>query len=443
MFSAFWVVWAIFCPACDDSLSERRVRQPATRDTAFVLGTDRLPGGYDSRRQRYDLFQLPGRKDKPAAPLLLVLPAGDAPLEWDSLRDACHQAEWNAAIVLGAGGSRPIAQRLRASLDVLEDALREVQADPARTYVLALGDNASIGGRLVFSLPERFAGLIVDREVGVPGLAHLRHRARARLSVALLSQQPDALLLRDLGIRSKRFDPPLWGEIFDWLEADRARREKDAKKWPANQTREQLLKTLLAQAKKSQSLVAEQYQAAALLEWLHYRYSSTEAGREAREIYEAWRTEPSAGYRLAEVVAADRRPVERALARAAERSGQVEAARMRWQTVVELTPDPEEKAAAQEQIDRLAVLWEQRPYLGLTLQGETNLVREAQGPAHRAGIRPGDRIVRIGDVNIFGYEDLSRLLQVVRPGIPLAVETRRGEETRLVELKVGKRSERK
>jgi hypothetical protein len=425
----------------DDVFVEHRVREAAALSSDWVLGSDRLPVNYDSRRQRYALLRPPPTKDKRPPSLLIVLPAGDHAAEGDRLREVCREAGWAAAVVLGAGGTRPVAQRLRATLDVMEDAIRETATPPAQVTLLALGENAPLAARLAFALPERFAAVVADRDLGLPGLAYLRYRVKGRLSIALLGKVGDEQLYRDLGIRARRFEPTAWKTILEWIDEDRPRREKDAKNWPDDQPRKTQLEQLLARARKAQTDPAEHYRAAALLEWLHFRHGSSEAGQEARTLYEAWRTEPREGRRLAEVVAADRRPVERALARAAERAGQLEAARSRWSSLVPLTPDPEEKAEAQEQIRRLGVLLEQQPFVGLTLAGETNQVREAIGPARRAGLLPGDRIEKIGDVLIRGPEDLRRLLAGIKPGVVLAMHTRRKEEIRLVNITVGSRKE--
>ncbi|MFQ3592470.1 MAG: PDZ domain-containing protein [Gemmataceae bacterium] len=428
-----WAIWAIFAA---DALAfvEVRVRQPTVLNDDWILGADRLPVNYNSRRQRYLLLRPPPTREKRPLSLLLVLPAGDHAAESQRLGEVCREAGWAVAVVLGAGAHRPIGQRLRATLDVLDDAVRETETPPAAVTLLTLGENGPLGGRLAFSVPERFAAVVSDRDLGVPGLAHLRYRVKARLSIAFLGAAGDEELYRDLGIRAKRFDPTAWKALLAWIAEDRPRRDKDAQAWPDDRPLEQQLEQLLAQARIAQTKPAEHYLAAALLEWLHLRYGSSKAGREARALYEAWRTQPREGRRLAEVVAADRRPVERALARAAERAGQLELARARWSNLIPLTPDPEEKELAQEHIRRLDVLLEQRPYLGLTLVGDTNRVREAKGPAQRAGLLPGDRLEKIGEVPIRGPEDLRRLLERLQPGVELAIEIHRGDERRLVNL---------
>jgi S1-C subfamily serine protease len=59
---------------------------------------------------------------------------------------------------------------------------------------------------------------------------------------------------------------------------------------------------------------------------------------------------------------------------------------------------------------------------------------ERDGPAHRAGLRPGDRIVRFHGIAVNGIDDLHRALTGERIGAPAVMALVRGTE--LVELEV-------
>lgn len=61
------------------------------------------------------------------------------------------------------------------------------------------------------------------------------------------------------------------------------------------------------------------------------------------------------------------------------------------------------------------------------------------GPADDAGIRPGDIITRIGDTDLSAPEDLLAALRQREPGDTVAVETRRGSDTRSVDVQLSDR----
>jgi len=58
------------------------------------------------------------------------------------------------------------------------------------------------------------------------------------------------------------------------------------------------------------------------------------------------------------------------------------------------------------------------------------VVRAFEGsPAARAGIRPGDQLISIGDDPITAREDVTTAFSTVAPGTPLLIEVRRGDAT--------------
>ncbi|TKV29321.1 PDZ domain-containing protein [Arthrobacter sp. NamB2] len=58
------------------------------------------------------------------------------------------------------------------------------------------------------------------------------------------------------------------------------------------------------------------------------------------------------------------------------------------------------------------------------------------GPADAAGIRPGDIITRIGDEELSAPEDLLAALRQREPGETVSVETRRGSDTKSVDVRL-------
>lgn len=432
---------------------DRRVRDGTRLDWEFVAGGGRLPGGYDSRRQRYQLYVPPAYDDKRAWPLIVFLSPGDDALGWRALEKPCEANEWLFASAYGAGAGRPLGQRVRATLDVLDDVRRNYRIDPDRTYLVGVAESARLGCQLAFSLPELFGGVLAGTpDVPLPIYAHLRHRLKDRLSLGLIApvrRSGDGVgLYRDLGVRVRLWEgdplsPEVLSQAIIWLEQDLKRRQVDSRAWPPGKSREEEATAALRRAEGGMDVLAEQWRAAALLEWLMMRHGRTTAGREARKLYDGWRTEPRRGQRLAEVLAADRRPVLRAQARSSERAGALEEARARWAEVVKLAADGEDRARAAGEVRRLDEALARLPYLGLVLSAESNRVSavEAGSPAQRAGARVNDRVERIGEAAVTGPEDARRAAAGLRPGARVEVEVRRDGTAQVLTVTVGSRKD--
>jgi serine protease Do len=66
-------------------------------------------------------------------------------------------------------------------------------------------------------------------------------------------------------------------------------------------------------------------------------------------------------------------------------------------------------------------------------------VVESGSPAESSGLRPGDQIVRIGQMAVVRPLDLERALLDRPAGVPIPIEIRRGSETLLVDLALDER----
>jgi serine protease Do len=106
-------------------------------------------------------------------------------------------------------------------------------------------------------------------------------------------------------------------------------------------------------------------------------------------------------------------------------------------------------AAYHEAWDRLATgdVWGHfpgtGPYIGVQGDPNANVAKVARvlpnAPAKKAGIKPGDVIVRYGDKPITDFASLQMRVNDSQPGDKVAVEVVRGEEKIKLELIVGKR----
>jgi predicted esterase len=443
---------------------ECRVREPTRLDWEFVAGKDaHLPGSYDSRRQRYQLF-VPARYT-PARnwPLVLFVSPGDDPLGWRAWRGPCEEEGVLFAAPYGAGNACPTGQRVRAALDVLDDVRRHYRIDPERTYLAGAGGGAEVACRIAFALPELAGGVVaVAGDAPLPRLAHLRHRLQDRLSVALLCSQDDparplqeqylAPLLRRLRVRAR-----LWlvdetpgglpteevvAQAQRWLEEDLKRRRADARAAglgaEETPTRRVLARRALEKARLGLGDPDLVYPSAALLEWVVARCGLAGDAESAGELLRGLREGAGTGPELLRRGEEEARAWLAARARGLERLGDLEGARRAWDGVARLAEGAgAREARAQER--RLAALVAKGPYLGLTFAGATTTVKGVAegGPGGRAGLRAGDAIEEVGKVKVETLAQLRRQVRALRPGDEVRLGLRRAGKALSLTVRVG------
>jgi hypothetical protein len=434
---------------------------------AFPPAEARVSPAYDSRVQRYQLFVPPGYKAERTWPLVVFVSPGDDPLGWRYWRKVCEDHDVLFCAAYGAGNNWPAGRRARLVLDVLDDVRRRYRIDPERTYLAGFSGGARLACALAFALPEQFGGVLAVGGVAAPPrLAHQRHRVRERLSLALVAGAGDfnrrqledyaAPLFADLGVRSKLWVVPKLGHAlppadvlasaYAWLEADLKRRRADALARPALAASPEAAPPRSARAERALELAEAElrrpeatHRAVALMEAIAVRWELTEAADKARKRLAELRADPRVRKRLAEQAGAEERAGLAAEARARERAGQPRAARQAWQALLEAHPGTPEAGRAAGEVKRLAAVLARTPYLGATFEGDTTTVREVVpgGPAHRGGLRRGDRVLRLGAVRVTSLADLQRALQAHKPGDNLPVEVRRGGKAQALTVVVG------
>jgi predicted esterase len=442
---------------------EQRVREATRLDWEFAAGAGaKLPGRYDSRQQRYQLFAPATYKTAKSWPLVVFVSPGDDPLGWLAWRKPCKDGDWFFAAAYGAGNSCTAGQRVRAVLDVLDDIRRNYRIDPDRTYLAGFAGGTEIACRIAFALPDHFGGIIaLSGDIPLPGLEHLRRRAADRLSVALVCGSAERArrqqekyhlpLLRELGIRSRLWVVPDSGhvlppaevlaEVQKWLEEDLKRRRADRKEWVGREeapARRVEAARALAQAQKELHQPDWLHRGAEQLEWIVARWPRTEAGEKAAELLADLRGDPRRGKELARQAAASRRALLTAQARALEGAGHQDEAQLVWKEVVRLAEGEERKKAEQE-VKRLSALVARMPYLGVSFAGDTTTVQDVTpgGPAYRAGLRAGDRVEQVGKVKVATPADVREQLRGRKPGDMLEVTLRRKDRPMSLMVKVG------
>jgi hypothetical protein len=79
-----------------------------------------------------------------------------------------------------------------------------------------------------------------------------------------------------------------------------------------------------------------------------------------------------------------------------------------------------------------------RAYLGLSLEKNSTTVAQVvkDGPADRAGIKPGDKLLMLGDAKIGAVADVLKVLQNMKPGAEVKVQLQRGDQIMTVSVKL-------
>lgn len=80
-------------------------------------------------------------------------------------------------------------------------------------------------------------------------------------------------------------------------------------------------------------------------------------------------------------------------------------------------------------------------YLGIRVEQGTLEVRgvEPNTPAERAGLQPGDELVKVGTLEPRSFDEVAEHISTFRPGSKLRVEVRRGDDMKVFTVRLGVR----
>jgi hypothetical protein len=80
-----------------------------------------------------------------------------------------------------------------------------------------------------------------------------------------------------------------------------------------------------------------------------------------------------------------------------------------------------------------------RAYLGLAFEENTTVVSQVikDGPADKAGVKAGDKVLALGDAKIDSIPALIKVLQGLKPGAEVKLQLQRGDQTLTVPVKLG------
>jgi hypothetical protein len=447
--------------------NEVKIKAPTRLDwqfTASGFGKDalKLPTNYDSQKQRYQLY-VPEKYDPSRVwPLVVFVSPGDDPLGWRAWQKTCEAEGVFFCAAYAAGNNCPAGQRIRIVLDMFDDVRREYRIDPDRTCFSGFSGGARIACTLGGHLPEYCGGVVaISGTNPLPRLDYLRHRVQDRLSFAFITGSRDFNLreLRDyafplfneVGVRSKLWNirdlghalpaSEVLGEAFKWIEEDLPRRQADSKDRPLlgvppeeSMTPAKLAARQLDAAKAELREAERTWRGVVLLQGILSRWDNTEAGRQARKLLNEIQDDARRLKLAGEQGGAEERRILEAQAAAFERFGEVRAALQTWELLARQHPDTPEGRKADAAVQRLGRALAALPYLGLSLRGATAVIDKVvtDGPADRAGLRAGDRLMQVDASKITSASDLQALVAKHKPGdkIELHVE-RQGKKLML------------
>ncbi len=371
---------------CAQAPVERKVAAATRLDWEFAARNSlqkdtKLPAGFDSTKQKYQLF-VPKtyKKDKPAA-LVLFISAGDTPGGWKNWQKVCETEGVFFASPYGAGNSTPTGQRIRIILDVLDDVRRAYKIDPDQTYITGFSGGGRMCCTIGFALPEYFGGVIpLCGTNPIPGPAFQRHRVEERLSVAFVTGENDMNRkeneqymypwFQEINVRSKLWVMPkmghvippasIVGEVHAWLAEDLQRRRDDAKARPRLAIAADDTPSAETQAKRwleaGQADLREPprtWRGVALLQGVTQRFGKTAAAKQAVATLQKIGDDETLLQRIGVQGADDEIKSLSAAAKAMERFGDLPKAITTWELLAKNQPGTPAGSAAVENIKRL------------------------------------------------------------------------------------------
>jgi predicted esterase len=220
--------------------------QFVVKPNEFEPSSPRLPAGYKSTNQIYQLFVPADYSASRQWPLVLCVSPGDGPCGWPNFEPICRSQGVIFASPMNTGNNQPFAMRARIVLDVLDDVRRRLSIDPDRVYLSGMSGGGRVAARVAYALPEACAGALpMCGSYSLRDEPWVRLRVAERLSIALLEGETDFLraetereyvpIMNAYNVRAKLITYPgghttppqnVLRDAFAWVEAGLAERRK-------------------------------------------------------------------------------------------------------------------------------------------------------------------------------------------------------------------------
>jgi hypothetical protein len=352
-------------------------------------------------------------------------------------------------------------------LDMLDDVRRHYRIDPDQTYLSGFSGGGRMACIIAFALPEYFGGVVpICGTNPLPRLDALRHRVHDRLSVAFVTGENDfnrkesevlmAPLFAELGIRSKLWVVPkmshalppgdVLASVYAWLADGLKQRREDAKAHPGLAvpagdmlTPEKVAARQVQEAEAELKTAGRAWRGVALLRGVVERWPDTDPGDEARRLLKDVARDEAKARAISEEGGKDESDLLTAQAKALERFGDGRGALKAWDLLAKAQPDTPPGKKAAEEAGRLRATLAATPYLGVGFAPNGVLVTdvERRGPADKAGLKAGDRLLKLGGVKVTTEEQVRKALAKHKPGDKIDVEVERGGKPTVLSVEVG------
>ncbi len=459
------------------------VSAPTRLDWKFAasgFGKDaaKLPAGYGSTRQKYQLYEPESYNKAKSWALVLFISPGNGPMGWKPWAKTCEKRNVFFCSPYSAGNKTAAGLRTRIVLDVLDDVRRKYRIDPDQTYLTGFSGGGRMACAIGFRLPEYVGGVIpICGTNPISGPTYLRHLIQDRLSVSFLTGEKDfnrkenevymQPMFEELGIRSRLWVVPKLGhaipssDIIDqgyiFVARDVHNRQKLAKRRPGVSVRSgqtpvgsEQARGVLETAEVALKNPKTVWRGVVLLQGAVQRWPESEAGQKAAKRLKEIVNNKEVISAVSVQGAQDEQKVLSAQARGFERMGFKQQAMRAWQLLAGNYAGTATGEHAKAQVARLkgektGTGGLPRAYLGLAFEPKSVTISQLapKGPAENAGLKVGDVILKAGKTRIEAPLDLLVVMQQQKPGDKLRLEVRRGDKTLTVELVVGTRPGRK